>query len=568
MANQAPPSASPLLVEHDVAVPVRDGIQLRVDVYRPPGEGPFPVLFAASPYGKRFVHLPATPVFRFRETGHIQWFVERGYAYVLLDVRGTGSSRQGTWAVLDQHEQNDLYDVIEWIAAQPWSTGKVGMIGESYFGASQWLAAAAQPPHLACIAPYDAFVDPYREAVFHGGIACVGFASWWSFDTRARTLLDQPTMMPDDGMSFDLIAAMMRHPTEDEFWLERSAERKFHLIHTPFFSIGNWKMVGLHTRGNLLAFEQINAPKKLLMNAGAEGGNGTDDSQRIFDSLEFHEVLLRFYDHWLKGVDNGVMDEPAVQYVLQGKEGLETAETWPLPDTALERYYLAPGPAEATDSINDGALESEAPPAGTPPTKVSYPDPAWSGWPGLGTGVFGTAGLPNAVKRILTFSSPELDEDLEVVGPIELRLFLSSDQTDTDVLVRLSDQPPMNVVKSFVTTSLADVGQPARVVTRGWLKASHRALDPHKSKLLRPWHTHRDPKPLVPGQVYELAIELWPTAWLFKKGHRIRLELSQGDSPIFDAPFNHHYGTKMGTDTIHHEQHFPSVLLLPVRKKK
>ena len=168
-----------VVVERDVRIPTRDGGFVAADVYRPAGLGPFPALYAVSPYGADNVDLPAIPAFRHRETADVAFYVTHGYAYVHADTRGTGHSTFGDWAVLAKAEQDDVYDTIEWIADQPWSSGRVGMIGESYYAIPMWLAAAGKPPHLTTIVVYDGAVDLYRDALYHGGVLSVGFLNWW-----------------------------------------------------------------------------------------------------------------------------------------------------------------------------------------------------------------------------------------------------------------------------------------------------------------------------------------------------------------------------------------------------
>jgi predicted acyl esterase len=544
-----------VIVEKDVSVTMRDGVHIVLDVYRPDAPGKFPALYAVSPYGKDFDNLPAIGSFRFRETGPIEWYVQRGYVYVHADVRGTGKSREGEWRFLDETEQNDMYDTIEWIAAQPWSSGSVGMIGESYYGLVQYLAAEKNPPHLKTIVPYDAMADPYRDAGYHGGILCQGFPSWWHLDTRARTLLDTPGPHPPNVMRFDLIYFILSHPTDGPLYRERSAYAKFDKIKIPVYSIGNWNSHALHLRGNLTAFEEIKAPKKLLVN----GGN----PQEIFDSVAFHEHLIRWYDRWLKGIDTGIMDEPQVRVYVRGADTFRDADEWPLAGTAYTDYYLRTGPTGAVGSVNDGGLSTTAPGPDEKPDIFRYPDPNWFGWPGLGTGAL-VNGIPNAVKGILTYTTEPLERDTEVTGPIVLILYASSDRTDTDFCVRISDQDPDPRGLTRVVTKRLGLPPKATVLTRGWLKASHRELDEKRSKPYRPFHTHTNPEKLVPGTVYRFDIEIMPTANVFKKGHRIRLELAPGDSPVFDAPFDHYFSPRQGMDTIYHDDEHPSRLVLPV----
>ena len=213
-----------MVVDRDVMVVVRDGVHIAVDVFRPDAPGEFPSLFSASPYNKDLAYLPSVPTFHMRETNDFEYFVSRGYAYVHMDVRGTGKSVEGQWQLFSPDEQRDLHDVIEWIAAQPWCTGKVGMIGESYPGIVQWFAAAQEPPHLACIVPYDAVADVYRENVYHGGMLAVGFVGGWhTTEILGHYRLGRKGEDPRPGdwyFSWNL----MQHQTFDGFWEVRRVD--------------------------------------------------------------------------------------------------------------------------------------------------------------------------------------------------------------------------------------------------------------------------------------------------------------------------------------------------------
>lgn len=554
--------------ERDTLVPMRDGTVLAVDIYRPVADGRFPALLAASPYGKDFTYLPSISSFRFRETGPIEWYVERGYAYVHADVRGSGKSG-GQFP--NPFEGQDMYDLIEWIAVQPWCTGKVGMIGESYYGTVQWHAAAEQPPHLACIAPYDAMVDVYRETMYHGGIPAM-FTSWWSFDGRARRLLDHPEPPRPGQAAADTVLVQLANPVDGPLWQALSAWTKFDRIKTPFLSIGNWEAFGLHLRGNILAFEQIQAPKKLLV-TGDIGDSGSwplveapdqhKRNQSQFASSEFHErELLPWYDYWLKGVENGIMGEPPVKVWVQGKGEYRVENAWPPARVRYESAYLRAVGACRGISVNDGGLSFTPPDVREGASSISYPDEEWGGWPGIGNAVLSPSGIPNRSKKSLTFTSEPLTNEIEILGPIVMKLYASSDQKDTDFFVRLADEPPVGDAEQAILDRLGQP-PPTKTVSRGWLKASHRGLDLERSTPRRPWHRHTDPQPLRPGDVYEFDIEVWPAAWLFRAGHRIRIEIAPGDSPYFDG-FSHYFGVKSGTDTVHHDARYPSHVLLPV----
>jgi len=548
-------------VERDVRIPTRDGGFVAADVYRPAGPGPFPALYAVSPYGKDWVDLPAWPTFRHRETGDIAFYVDNGYAYVHADIRGTGHSTFGEFEVLAKPEQHDLYDTIEWIAEQPWSTGRIGMIGESYYAVPMWLAAANKPPHLATIAVYDGFVDMFREAAFHGGLLSVGFLNWWYTNTRALTLFDPverlTTPATENQFAFDLVGQVLRHPTFDGFWQERTAVDRLSDIDIPVYSIANWNQAGLHLRGNLLGYEGVSGPKKLLVNGGPVGD--AHSSINIFNDQGFHRHLMRWFDQWLKDIDTGILDEPSVRISVRPDGFHRAARDWPLPGTTMRPVYLRSGPSGATASLNDGRLTWDPPTAAEDSTAYGYPKEDWAGWPGLGNATAIPGRPPENLSNMCSWTSEPLEEDLEIVGGLVLHLYASSDQVDTQFIVRVVDQPP----------PAADVPAPAQapwapVVSRGWLRAAFRAIDPARCTPQRPWHPSDKAEPLTPGQVEEFAIEILPAAWVFKKGHRIRIDISNADSAASDAPWTHHYGTRMGTDTYHHDQPRPSRLMLPI----
>ncbi len=535
-------------VDLDVMVPMGDGVKIACDVYRPRAAGRYPVLYAVSPYLKDSVHLPTMGVYRYRETGNIARWVSRGYVYVHADARGCGKS-EGLYQRFSRAEQRDLYEMVEWCAAQPWATGRVGMIGQSYYGMVQWLAAAQNPPHLACVAPYDAATDLYRDSVFKGGIYCASFQNhWYSNSVRNRAFFDYPERPTRrDFMADDYLLDLARHPTDDEFWESRRADLS--KIRVPVFSIGNWGSTTSHLRGNLEGFTVAQGRKKLLVNTG--------DPQALFGQPEFEEELARWYDHWLKGVDNGIMDEPPVRLWIRNGTGYRDEQEWPLRRAEARRLYLAPGPSGAAESLNDGRLSWSPPRPRSGSTTYTYPDPEWT-FPGLGSAVRGRLGLVHLTRKVLTFTSEPFAEATEVTGPVALNLWAASSSTDTQFIVKLVDLAPLSAEVEAAIRAL-DVAPPARVVTEGWLRASHRALDPAHSTALAPHHRHGRPEPLEPGRVYRFAIEIWPTSWVFAAGHRLRLDIA-----ALDQQGQYYLGHLGATDTIYHDQRHPSHLLLPV----
>ena len=334
-----------------------------------------------------------------RETNDIDWFVSRGYVYVHADARGAGKSVEGRWEFVGVDEQLDHYDLVEWIAAQPWCTGKVGMIGESYYGWTQWYAAATAPPHLATVVPWDAGADSYRDVVYHGGLLGMGFLTWWHFNLRANHLLDLPEPRHPDIMNYDLVYNVLKHPTFDDFWKVRRVD--FSKIKCPVYSIGVWHKVGMHLRGNLRGYEELNVPKKLLVVHGDLVG----DEMATFNSLDMRLELLRWYDHWLKENDTGMMAEPPVKlFIRNSDQGYREEMEWPLERTEYKKCYLRPGPSGAVTSLNDGTLSWDSPDEDESSCSYEYPDPEWSGWSGIGTAKF-VNGLPDPVVKILTFTS-------------------------------------------------------------------------------------------------------------------------------------------------------------------
>jgi hypothetical protein len=535
-------------VDRDVMVAMRDGVRIACDVYRPVAPGRYPVLYAVSPYLKDSVDLPTMSVYRYRETGNIANWVSRGYVYVHADARGTGKS-DGLYEMFSADEARDLYDMVEWCGEQPWSTGKVGMIGESYYGMNQWVAAVQAPPNLACVAPYDACADLYRQFAFKGGVYFTGFQNhWYSNSVRNRAFFDYPERpRRDDYLSHDYLLDHARHPTFDEFWQGRRADLS--AIRVPVFSIGNWAGTVSHLLGNLQGFMLAQGPKKLLVNVG--------DPQLLFLDPQIEEQLARWYDYWLKGIDTGIMDEPPVRIYIRNGPGYRDEPEWPLRRAEPRRLYLAPGPSGAAESLNDGRLASQPPADGTPPTSYTYPDRGWT-FPGTGTSVRGAAGMLHTTRKILTFTSDPFTEDTEVTGPIVLNLWAASSATDTQFTVKLMDLPPLTSEVAQAIKVL-DVAAPARQVTEGWLRASHRALDPERSTELSPYHTHTSPEPLQPGTIYPFAIEIWPTCWIFQAGHRLRLDLA-----ALDQQGQYYLGHLHATDTLYHDPQHPSHLILPV----
>jgi putative CocE/NonD family hydrolase len=415
----------------------------------------------------------------------------------------------------------------------------------------QWLIAAWNTPSLTCIAQYDGFVDPYRGSAYNGGIYTPFFPSWYA-GVRANNTM-RPAGRPNGpGNMPDLPGKALAHATYDAWWQERSAYEWLTEISVPVLSIGHWGKIGLHLRGNILGYELVKGPKKLVIT----GMRNTIEAHHLFDTIEFHEKeLLPFYDRYLKGIDNDFMDGAPVKLFVRGDNAFREEPAWPLANAKVVPYYLHPGPANSVTSLNDGALVRRPPTANDGSTSYAYPDSQWA------SGVVARTPIGmDPVARVLTFTTPTLDVDTEVTGCLVLDLYASSDQPDTDFIVKLSDVSPLDADKRAAGEQPEFV-----IVTKGWLKASHRQKDDARSTPSRPFHTHADPQPLEPGRIYRFEIEVHPASYLFKVGHRIRLELANGDSTFTDGNFSHQYlWFKQGVDTIYHDPDHPSRLLLPV----
>jgi putative CocE/NonD family hydrolase len=343
---------------------------------------------------------------------------------------------------------------------------------------------------------------------------------------------------------------VINHQTCDDFWQERNPD--FNKIACPVFSVGILHKVGIHLRGNLRGYEEVSTPKKLMLCHGDFEG----DEVAIFESIEVRNWLLRWYDHWLKGSDTGIMDEPAVNVFVRGKERYRRENEWPLARTEYTKLYLSGAKSGAVVSLNDGALSWDEPAVEEASVTYSYPDPDWTGFSGVGTAVM-DKGILDPCRKILTFTTPPMEKDTEVIGSTVLVLYASSDQPDTEFLVRIWDQFPD-------ATQAPGMPRAGRILTRGWLKASHAVTkDAARSKPYRPYYRHDKPEPIEAGEVYKYEIEIWGTANCFLKGHRLRLDLANGDSNALDFG-GHYYGLKVGEDTIYFDKERPSHLILPV----
>lgn len=514
--EQSPPRYS-IYPEEGVRIPMRDGVRLAADVFRPyaPGEK-FPALVAWSCYSRQ-LQRTLTPLGQ-NEAGITEFWVPRGYVHVVVDARGSNDS-EGAWDFCGPVEQEDLFETIEWAASQPWCNGQVGMVGCSYFARSQILVAGRhQPPSLKAIFPYDAATDMYRDSCFHGGIQSEGFLRGWFANMSYLNFWGGRLKDPSGFHRHFQTALGLKHPLDGEYYQERSAWPRLHRIHIPAYFGCDWQFYQLHLRGAFSGWEGVQGvPKRMLVGP-------LPQPRRPF--ANYHLEALRWYDHWLKGMDTRVLEGAPIQLYIQGEDTWRPENEWPLARTEWRTLYLG-GPERGLE----GTL-SEAP--GRDGERTYAYDPL---------GEESRYGNPRLVYRSEPMARP-----LEVTGPIALNLVARSSAADTDWFVTLMDEGPDGK---------------ARTLTKGWLRASHREVDADKSRPWQPWHPHTRGVPLTPNQPEEFAVEVIPTCNLFHAGHRIRLEIASCDS-VADNFFWYHAALAIKARNTVLEGKNGSRLLLPV----
>jgi predicted acyl esterase len=521
-------------IDWDAPIPMDDGVVLRADVFRPTDAGKYPVILSYGPYAKGLAFqeaykgnwsrlIKAAPnVLEGSSNKYQNWelvdpekWVPDGYVCLRADSRGAGRS-PGYMDVWSPRESQDLYQCVEWAAAQPWSNGKVGIHGISYYAMNQWTVGALKPPHLAALCIWEGSSDYYREVCRHGGILSDFFRSWWPRQvvrvqhgqgerSFKSAVTGEPVAGPDTLPEAELAKNRADSPGEakrrrllDDYHTARTAN--FEDIEAPLLSAGNWGGMGLHTRGNFEGFLRAGSKQKWLEVHG--------DTHFTHFYSEYGEALQkRFFGHFLKGEDTGWDQQPRVSLNIRhpGEKFVLRAENeWPLKRTQWTKYFLQP----------DLGLSATAP-AGA--TSLSY-DTTGDG---------------------LTFRMPPLQKSLEITGPVAAKLWISSETTDADLFLVLRLFDPAGKEVTFIGSN-----DPRVPIGLGWLRASQRKLDATKSLPYRPWHTHDEEWPLTPGEAIELDIEIWPTSIVVPPGYQLALtvrgkdyEVDGSDAALPNAPY-------------------------------
>jgi putative CocE/NonD family hydrolase len=508
-------------------IPARDGTRLAVDLFLPTRDGriasePFPVLWTANRYrravvedGKLYTILDVFP--------WLQELLRHGYVVAAVDVRGSGSSFGTFGGMFTRQETQDSYDVTEWLGIQPWSNGKVGMYGRSYLAITQYMAAGAAPPHLAAIFPEVGMADLYA-LLWHGGIFHGNFIETWTRLVRQMDL-EEPAAPVDGPEGEALLEAALAEHRNNRSMAEITAALPYrdsvdpktgirpYLDWSPITyregiersGVAIYHLAGWHdryVRDQLVLYGNLHNPQRITIGPWSHVQD---------EGLDFAAEHLRFYDHWLKGIDNGIEKEEPVHYYTMGApagEAWRSARRWPLPEERPTPYYFAadgrltpepPGKAGGRDTL---AVDDSA---------SVWPAPRWSmeeKWPDDLSG--------NDAKG-LAYTTPPLPAAVEVTGHPLVRLWVSADVPDADLFVYLEE---------------VDAKGASHYVTEGALRASNRATaDPGYDNLGMPWHRGfaADRAGLPKGEPVELAFDLFPTSQVFAAGSRIRITVTGAD---------------------------------------
>lgn len=583
-----PPNAGrgPCAVDKQADVPatMRDGTVLRADVYRPHGTDPVPVILMRTQYGKSEAQVEP------RRYQTPDWFASHCYLVVVQDIRGQGRS-DGTFVEF-AHDQDDGYDTVEWAAQLPGSNGKVGMYGSSYVGATQWLAASRTPPHLTTIVPANTASDYYDGWTYEGGEFRLGFVQPWATGLAGTAALQRgdtatagqlkaavaeysrwqhfrpyqqlPTMKPDDpavaGWYFD----WLRHATRDDYWKQWSIRDQYAHVTVPVLDFEGWydaflsggveNFTGMVDHGGSAA---ARANQRIVLGPWDHlgwGRSGSPEAQSLADigtvgESPINDLMLTWFDHFLKGADNTVSGKPRVDYFVMGANRWKTATGWPLPNTNWTTYYLT-GNGGPSFGPRAGRLTTAAPAGNQPPNRYRY-DPADPA-PSLGghsccsatSGPQGPFDQTPVEQRsdVLTFDSEPLPSDTEMTGPTTVTLWASSTAPDTDFVARLEAVSPdgraMNLNNGIIRASMRD--------------------------------SLSDPTPLLPGQPYKFTIKIWPTSYQFPAGSKIRIAVSSSDYPQYapnpntGAPFGMDADSRPADQTIYVDAAHPSSVVLPI----
>lgn len=517
-----------MIIERDLAVPLRDGVELYVDLFRPADETPAPPIIAWGPYGKHghtrytdtypncgvdqdsLSHLTA---FEAPDPGY---WVPRGYAIINVDPRGTWYSG-GQATFLSPEEADDYYDVIEWAGTRPWSNGKVGLSGVSYLTSSQWRVAETNPPHLAAINPWEGWADTYREVARHGGIPETYF---WHYIAHRWGYANAPME--------DLAAETREHPFFDAFWRSKAAD--FSRTKVPAYVVASWSDQGMHTRGTLEGFKQIASGDKWLEVHGRKKWAYYYDPQSV-------KRQQAFFDRFLKGAASGLDEWPKARLEVRERCAvgqMRSEAEWPIARTEYTKLYL---------DTDDGSLRHDA---------VASESSCR----------YDASGQEQGASRAqfeIAFTEPT-----ELVGHMKLKLWaVAEGADDMDIFVAVQKLDAAGEIVPFIFWTHFEDGP----VALGWLRASHRELDVARSTDHQPVLAHQRELKLEEGVAVPLEIEIWPSGTRFEAGETLRLVVQGTDIYQYPLPTmcdRHEDTVNRGHHVIHGGGRYDSHLLVPV----
>jgi len=541
-----------VVVERDVVIPVDGGdVELVADVFRPDTDEEVPTIIGAHPYNTEYQSAEIKPKsigpqLAWVESGDPNYFARRGYAHVLLGLRGTGKSG-GKFRNLDSREAQDVVDAMDWLAGRDWCTGEFGMFGVSYFAMIQKKVAELQPDRLEAIFAPWGVSDLYRDWYYHGGIFANEFPEEWRFhidnprsygwtkehrpdeyDDLREAAIEDPEIYAHDALvdaledtdeeTDPMLVDALVNNLDNEYWADRRVDHSN--CEVPAYLGSGWGIYGLHLPGDTRSWREWQGPKKMLIGP---------DIYLDRPVYQLQPEAVRWFDYWIKGEDNGIMDEPPVRAFVMGTGRWKEAEDWPIPDTEYQRFYL-----------HDDELLFER----------DY-------WTNEGYSTYEDGPYRH---ESVEFVSPELVEATEVVGPMTLNFFASTTGEDALFIAELFE---------------VDEDGNEEELSRGWLRGSMRKVDEERSEPWRVYHPFDEREPLDPGEIYEFNVNIKPTGNLFQPGHRIGVRISSADVGGGwggDADFSwkqaiatgHVYRQSVDRITVYHNEEYPSNLLLPV----
>jgi uncharacterized protein len=587
--------------ERNVMVPMRDGTRLAIDIYTPQSNGAFPLVLERTPYNKE----NATMMWTHTHT----YLVEHGYTVAIQDVRGRYAS-EGTWYPLVDDgwgTNRDGYDTVAWLLNHPACNGSIGTFGGSYSGNTQYLMAPAKPP-VKCMFVREGSSDLTEEWIYRGGVLELGLNLHWGTQESVPALANrsqyltqvleedletaayerQPLLSGPQYLDpFQWLKDFLAHPPEDQaFWDRWNFANRYSDVDIPMLHFGAWYDIFIRaTIANFAglaknaATDKARASQRLFIGPWMHGPLISDQFMRRVGELDFgleaiidfNKLAQRWFDHWLKGENNGIASEPPITMFEMGTNTWKQHAAWPPPEAQYTKYYLRQGPSGSGKSLNDGLLAPTSPTREEPADNFVY-DPKHPTRTAGGNTLYA---LPSCKKLLpqgldpaaahraelglqagprdqrpvedscLTYTTAVLDEDVRVTGPVVVQLYVSSTAVDTDFVAKLTDVWPDG--RSFL-------------ITDGILRARYR-------------HAKVKPVPLTPGEVNLLSIDLWATSNVFKKGHRIRVSISSSNFPRYARHLNiwktnsRIEDAVVATNTVYHDRERPSHIVLPIMPK-